>query len=226
MIKSAGVVSVVLCLVSLAACGTTTPTSAPTIDLDPFRTEVAATVLAQVKLTQARLPTLTSTPSPTASVTPTESPTLQASPSPSPVVTGTLTSATSQPGVNNRAQWVSQTIADGTVFTPGETFTMTWRLKNVGTSIWMAAYLLRYYSGETFSAPKEAPIGVIVLPNETLEITLVMKAPTQPGNYRTDWVLSDENRSNFKDPVFLKITVAPLPTSTPRPSPTVAATPQ
>ena len=102
---------------------------------------------------------------------------------------------------------------------------MTWRMKNVGASTWTAGYILRYYSGETFGAPEEAPIGVVVLPEDTLEITLGMKAPTLPGNYRSDWVLSDENRSNFKDPIFLKIAVAVTVTPEPTRRPLSTATP-
>jgi hypothetical protein len=118
---------------------------------------------------------------------------------------------------NNRAQWVSQSIADKAIFAPGETFTMTWRLKNVGTSPWKSAYMLRFYSGDTFGAPKEVLLGREVLPDGTVDITLHMKAPAKPGSYRSDWVMSSENRSNFKDPVYLMITVAvPVtPTLTP-----------
>jgi len=62
-----------------------------------------------------------------------------------------------------------------------------------------------------------------VLPGQTLKISLQLKAPLIPGTYRTDWVLSNETRSNFKDPVYLRIIVAKLTTSTavpPTPSPT------
>jgi hypothetical protein len=132
------------------------------------------------------------------------------------------TSTGGTPGVStsDQAAWVSQSIADGTIFAPGETFTITWRLKNVGTSTWTIAYLLRFYSGNAFGAPQEIPISQAVLPNGTVDISIQMKAPTTPGDYRTDWVLSNESRSNFKEPVFLKITVAAPSTSTPTPTPT------
>jgi hypothetical protein len=121
----------------------------------------------------------------------------------------------------NLAQWVSQSIADDSAFAPGQTFTITWQLKNVGSATWTAAYLLRFYSGNAFGAPEEVPLGREVLPGNTVDITLEMKAPTTPGNYRTDWVLSDERRGNFKEPIFLKIIVVKPPT----PAPAVTATP-
>ena len=103
---------------------------------------------------------------------------------------------------------------------------MTWRLKNVGTSPWTAAYILRFYSGDAFGAPQEVPVGRVVLPDQTVDISVQMKAPNTLGDYRSDWVLSDERRSNFKEPVFLKITVAAPPTPTPTtPAPTTTAAP-
>jgi hypothetical protein len=122
-------------------------------------------------------------------------------------------------GKVDQAQWVSQSVADGTTFAPGETFTMTWRLKNVGTSTWTPAYMLRYFSGDTFGAPKEIPLGREILPGDSVDITIKMKAPTNLGGYRSDWVMSSENRRNFNSPVYLKINVAKPVTPTPTPTP-------
>lgn len=207
----------VLSLLWLAACRPTIPTSTPTLDLNPFRTEIAATVLAQVTQALALTPSVTPLPSPTATSLPTS--TLGPTASPAPTATGTLSSGTPKAGTQNQAQWVSQSIADDTIFAPGEAFTMTWRLKNTGTSTWTAGYLLRYYSGATFGAPKEVAIGQEVLPGGEIDISVHMKAPATPGSFRSDWVMSSENRSNFKEPVYLKIlVVVPVaPTSTPKP---------
>jgi hypothetical protein len=120
-------------------------------------------------------------------------------------------------GTDNRAQWVSQSIADDTRFAPGETFTMTWRLKNVGTSTWTTAYMLRFYSGDSFGAPKEVRLVQDVPPGATVDITLKMKAPTRPGSYRSVWVMSSEIRSNFKESVYLQIVVPGPVTATPTP---------
>jgi hypothetical protein len=96
---------------------------------------------------------------------------------------------------------------------------MTWRLKNTGTSTWTAGYLLRYYSGNTFGALKEIAIGQVVLPGGEIDIAIAMKAPANPGSYRTDWVMSNETRTNFKEPVYLKIKVAAPVTPTPTAKP-------
>ena len=96
---------------------------------------------------------------------------------------------------------------------------MTWTMKNTGTSTWTTGYLLRYFSGNAFGAPKEIPIGREVAPGGQIDITINMKAPSIPGSYRTDWVMSTENRANFKEPVYLKIKVAAPVTPTPTPKP-------
>jgi hypothetical protein len=218
-IKTIGLIGTLLSLICLAACASSLPTATPTIDLNPFRTEVAATVLAQVSQTLAAKPSATPIPSSTATQTPAVTPTQPASPSPQ--ATGSPPAGTPEAESANLAQWVSQSIADDSILAPGETFTITWRLKNVGSTTWTAAYLLRFYSGDPFGALKEAPLGREVLPGETVDISLRMKAPTTPGDHRTDWVLSDEKRSNFKQPVFLKIVVSKLVT----PAPTATTTP-
>jgi hypothetical protein len=213
--RTLSVIGVLLSLLWLAACSPTVPTSTPTLDLNPFRTEVAGTVLAQVTQALALTPSVTPLSSPTATNLPTSTPSPTASPAPSETVT--LSSGTPKAGTENQAQWVAQSIADDTIFAPGEVFTMTWTLKNTGSSTWTAGYLFRYYSGNTFGAPKEISMGREVLPGGEIDITIDMKAPANPGSYRTDWVMSNENRANFKEPVYLKIKVAVPVTPTPTP---------
>ena len=219
--RNLSVIGVLLSLLWSVACSPAVPTSTPTLDLNPIRTEVAATVLAQVTQALALTPTITPLPSPTATDLPTATPskTASAAPSAAPSATATLSGVTPTTGTENKAQWVSQTIADGTIFKPGDTFTMTWRLKNIGTSTWTAGYLLRYFSGNNFGAPNEVATGRDVLPGEEIDISIQMKAPAIPGSYSSVWVMANETRANFKEPVYLNIKVA-IPTSTP----TVTAT--
>jgi hypothetical protein len=216
-LKTIGAIGALLSLLFLAACGSPAPTSTPTPDLNPIRTEVAATVLAQVTRDLASTPSATPVPS----LTPTNLPTSTSAQiaSPTPGATATSTTVISGTAKVDQAQWVFQSVADGTNFAPGETFTMTWRLKNVGTSTWTPAYMLRFFSGDTYGASKEIRIAREVLPGETVDITIKMKAPTTLGGFRSDWVMSSENRRNFNAPVYLKINVAKPVTPTPSPTP-------
>jgi hypothetical protein len=216
-------VGICLGLFLLSACAPSAPASTPTPDLNPFRTELAATVRAQISQELALTPSVTPVPSLTATQAPTEtaaltpagtdmaSPGLQATP-----VSGTPGSETA-----DLAEWVSQSIADGTVFEPGESFTIVWTLKNVGSSTWTPFYLLRFFSGNAFGASQEVFLEREVLPGDTIAIAIPMKAPTTLGEHRSDWVMANPFRSNFKEPVYLEIIVARPATSTP----TATATP-
>lgn len=213
--KTIAMIGVWLGLLLLSACSTAAPTSTPTPDLDPLRTEVAATVFAQVTLALAQTPSVTPVPSPTATLNPSPTATLAPSSTPAqPVTTPTGPGGTPGETTADRAEWVSQSVADGTVFAPGESFTITWSLRNVGTSTWTDSYLFRFYSGNAFGASEEILLGQEVAPGETVDISVSMTAPNTPGEYRSDWVMADEDSSNFNEPVFLEITVATPATAT------------
>ena len=223
--KTIAVIGAGLVLLLLSACSPSAPTSTPTVDLNAYSTQVAATVLAEVTQDLALTPSATLVPSPTATLEPSSTPAQSATASPGPQ--GTLASGTPGAETIDLAEWVSQTVSDGTAFEPGENFIITWTLKNTGTSTWTVNYLLRFYSGNAFGAPQEIFLDREVLPGESVDIPVAMKAPTTPGDYRSDWVMANEFRSNFKVPVYLEITVARPPTATPTVTvtPTVTRTP-
>lgn len=205
----------------LAACGAATPaapTAAPTADLNLLRTEVAATVLAQCAEICALTPTITQIPTETPTLTPTVDETPTETPEP--------TSGTPGSSTGDRAKWVSQSVQDGSRMAPGESFIMVWRLQNTGTTTWTDGYRLRHFSGERFGAPEFIQLDREVAPNETVDITIPMRAPNTAGRYRSDWVMSNETLYNFNEPVYLEIIVAVPGTSTPTAteSPTVTFT--
>lgn len=224
-IKPTLITIALLCLTTLAACSSATPTVAPTADLDAVRTEAAATVLARVTQELALAPT--ETPVPTATEVQEATDTVEPTQAATKAVTTTVTvSVTDTPSAvtDNKAKYVSQSVPDGTVFQPGEAFTMTWRLQNVGVTTWKPTYMLRFYSGNDFGASNEIPIDKEVTPGQTVDITINMTAPTTPGEYRSDWVMATDARGNFKEPVYLVIVVAGPATATPTATPTVAPT--
>ena len=75
-----------------------------------------------------------------------------------------------------------------------------------------------------FGAPQEVFLDREVLPGETIDIAIPMTAPTALGEYRSDWVMANSSRSNFKEAVYLEITVARPATSTPTASATATMT--
>jgi hypothetical protein len=217
--RAIAVIGASLSLIGLAACIPATPTIAPTIDTNPLRTQVAATVFSQVTQDLALTPSATPPPTATPPCLQPLTQTLAATGASEEEadLTATLSITLPEEGTENRVEWVSQSIADKTVFAPGETFTMTWSLKNTGFTTWTPDYVFRFFSGDPFGAPREVLLNQEVPPGEIIDIVLQMKAPAGPGTYTSVWVMSTENRSNFKEPVYLEIVVTLPATNTPAP---------
>lgn len=114
----------------------------------------------------------------------------------------------------NKAGWVKDvTVPDGTEFTPGETFTKTWRIKNVGSCTWNNDYDLVFDDGDHMGGPAVVNLSIgTVEPNETVDISVDLKAPSTPGDYKGDWLLrSDDSQvfglGNTNSPVYVEIEV-------------------
>jgi hypothetical protein len=93
----------------------------------------------------------------------------------------------------NRAQFIRDvTVPDGSHFEPGETFTKTWRLRNVGTCTWDTTYALVLTDGNNFSVATSQALTKNVPPWSYVNLTITgMTAPSAPGKYRSSWKLSD-----------------------------------
>ena len=95
------------------------------------------------------------------------------------------------------AQFISDvTVADNTVFTPGQIFTKTWRLKNVGTCTWDGNYTVNADSGPGMTQNSVYLLSKVsskstVAPGDTLDISIDMQASNTPGTYQTFWRLQN-----------------------------------
>ncbi len=163
----------------LSACGGTQD--------ETIATAVAMTVEAQG--TASSVPTVipteteagrTSTPD----VTPTET---QASSPPTAVV---------PPAVDGipclRANLVGETIPDGTLLKPGETFLKTWRIKNNGSCTWNSAYKIIYWDGDLMGGLAEYDFPGVTRPGEIADVSIFLKAPDTNGPYKGFWKLISE----------------------------------
>jgi len=113
----------------------------------------------------------------------------------SPVTSGTNT----QPAICvNAAQFVSETIPDGTLLKPGEEFTKTWEVKNIGTCTWEPNYKWVFVNGSMMGATAAAvDIGSVVPPGQVISIGIDLSAPSSVGTYRGEWMLQDLSGNNF-----------------------------
>ena len=113
--------------------------------------------------------------------------------------TATLPPASSATPVCDQAQFIKDvTIPDGTVVSPNEAFTKTWRLKNVGNCTW-SGYSLVFDSGESMNGTSPIAIGT-VNPGQEIDLSVNLTAPSTNGSYRSYWRI--RNASGILLPVL------------------------
>jgi hypothetical protein len=110
------------------------------------------------------------------------------------------------------ANLVGETIPDGTIMEPGETFLKTWRLKNNGTCTWNNSYKIVYWSGDLMGGALEYPLPAVVAPGEEVEIPISLVAPTSNGNFSGYWKLQSEwgtpfGVGQYDQPFYVQINV-------------------
>ena len=83
------------------------------------------------------------------------------------------------------------TVPDDTVFAPGQAFTKTWKLRNVGDCTWTTDYSLVFSTGDQMSGPVSINLPRAVGPREEIDLSVDLVAPTSPGSYRGNWLLKN-----------------------------------
>ena len=149
----------------------------------------------------------TDTPQPTATTAPPTPTDTQVPPSPTTEPTQTSAPPTQAPVPATRtpipqpcdgAQFVSDvTVKDGTTFAAGKEFTKTWRVKNIGTCNWTVNYNLVFVRGDRIGAAKFNALEDRVRPGETVDISIDMVAPDEPGTYSGEWMLQNADGELF-----------------------------
>jgi len=126
---------------------------------------------------------------------------------------------------------IDVTVPDGTIMNPGESFSKTWRLKNVGSCTWTRQYAVTFFSGNSLDAYQTNTLAEPVAPGQQVDVTVDMEAPEEPGVYQSNWMLTSQDGAlfgigpNADAPFWVKIEVVPSVTETPQPTPTVTPTP-
>jgi len=121
-------------------------------------------------------------------------------------------------------------IPDDTQMAPGEVFTKIWRVVNVGTCTWSPQYKIVFFSGELMAAPKSLPLNTTVSPNQSVDISVDMVAPTKTGTYQGNWKLQNQDDTLFgigpngESPFWVRIQVVLAAIETPTGTPTLTPT--
>jgi hypothetical protein len=110
------------------------------------------------------------------------------------------------------------TIDDGTTIEAGKSFTKTWKVSNIGTCAWTETYQLVFVSGDSLGG-KATPIGKIVKPGESADISVILTSSSATGNITGTWRLSNDKGQSFGDSLTVVInsgakagTITPTPT--------------
>ncbi len=186
----------------LSACSSGAAETA--VDPNLIYTQAAGTVQAQLTAAAAKLPTATETPEPTL----TEEPTATSEPTEIPPTLTSLATlpvetlpaaATVQPAFPTATQihtvqgdgalFQYSNPADGSTFSPGEEFLLSWGFKNIGTTTWTTDYKWIWIGGVQFSSVLSGNLEQTVAPGEKGEFNLWARAPSEPGKYISRWKL-------------------------------------
>ncbi|MFZ3150454.1 MAG: NBR1-Ig-like domain-containing protein [Anaerolineaceae bacterium] len=197
------IIVVILSAQVLSACNLPTVTSIPTDQMDEIRTVAAQTaeaMITQIYASQSA-PTLPPVPPVTQ---PTLNPTAVPSATPQPVTPTVFPYNISTETLPcDRAEFVSETIPDGSQFFPGSGFTKTWTLRNAGSCTWTSDYEVEYTTGDIPNIGTYQKLFTSsVAPGATVTISMDLTAPETPGNYRANFKLRNASGTTFPDTTF------------------------
>ena len=184
----------------LSACGAeATASPVEEASLDTVYTSVAMTLAAQpVESTSTPQPAATSTNIPIATLINL------------PTATSGVSLISASSGVtscDNSVYLSDVTIPDGTVLTPGATFTKTWSMQNTGTCTWSTSYSIVFYSGNAMSGVTTA-LSESVSPGGSINISVELAAPSAAGSYTGYWRLQNASETSFGEAVYVQIVVS------------------
>lgn len=183
-----------LTVLLLAALACNLPQSQAPATLEANAAFTAAAQTVAVQLTQSALtlnaPTaIIIVPSPTnTTIVPTIAP--------PPTIPPTIPPTSTQ--ICDKAQFIDDiTVPDGTIMTPGELFTKTWRIKNVGTCSWTPSYTIVFDHGDQMNGPSAQALVGNVNPGQTVDISVNLTAPATNDHYVGYWKLRNASGVTF-----------------------------
>lgn len=105
-------------------------------------------------------------------------------------------------GTHCRYEFVSDvTTPDGTIVSPGESFTKTWKIRNSGSATWSGCNLA-FAEGAQMAAPLSVAVPPTP-PGATVDISVPMTAPVETGHHRGTWDIRGADGSYFGSIIVL-----------------------
>jgi hypothetical protein len=177
---------IVMLILTILACNKPQASPSPDVAMVVAQTQTAIAV-------QKFLSTLTTTSQPMNTPSVSKAPSTQ-HPATSPAPTATIPVPQT---CTDKAKFIDETIPDGSVFKPGESFVKTWTLVNSGTCTWTPDYGLVFFNGEQMDGTSPSPIGQAIPPNEKIQLFLPLTAPMNLGEYQGFWKLRNTHGQDF-----------------------------
>ena len=184
----------VITALMLACVPSFAPASAPIPTFDPNSINTVIALTAGAAATQTALmspPTLaaTATARPASTDTPTPTQTFVFL-LPTITVLPTLVTPGSS-GAKFECQLLSQNPQNNSAFAPDASFETTWQVANAGREAWFSSDTdYRYAGGARIHKASIYDLPFSVLPGGTINLKVKMKAPADPGTYKTEWTIS------------------------------------
>lgn len=94
-----------------------------------------------------------------------------------------------------KATFISENYSDNSILKPGEAFTKTWEVKNIGASTWSPNYYLEIISaqdGNALSYTEKISFLRQVQPGETISLSVPLVAPQIEGEYSAFWMIKND----------------------------------
>jgi len=110
------------------------------------------------------------------------------------------------------------TIPEGSEIEASAPFIKTWRFRNEGDIAWPAGVLAKYIGkggSDRMGGPESIQIIGIVQPNTTVDVSIPLTAPNEPGHYKGYWRLFDSNTEKKFGPRFWVHIIVPSGSSSP-----------
>ncbi|MCJ7549443.1 MAG: NBR1-Ig-like domain-containing protein, partial [Anaerolineae bacterium] len=97
-------------------------------------------------------------------------------------------------------------VPDNTQLEKGESFTKTWRMRNVGTADWPEDTVLVFAGDTQLGDVVEVEVGAVT-GGETVDISVELVAPDEDGTYKSTWVLRTGGKNISGGGIYVQIRV-------------------
>lgn len=98
------------------------------------------------------------------------------------------------------------TVPDGTEFAPGESFEKIWRFRNNGCLDWPDTTQMYFLSGDQMGGPDAIDVPAVAF-NATVDLTVPLVAPDEPGTYTGYWQIIAPDGAAVGPYVYVQIEV-------------------